>query len=236
MSPQANCFQRNHPCFGTTDPFLQYWIFFSANLSLPPVLDQGQNGSVNVQMLQVTPLMAAVPIGKPFWAPLNDLAQLPLTMCDYFGTSKGSLMKTLTHANKEANIVDHFGRCYGPTFKVQMLLATEASSGEQTHKFWRVQGSERASSSFSGHWFSSVSVYQNYPQDLLRLNSTWAPPQGFGFTRLNYGNSYWSTNTQYAVFGGQSWRELVQIKSGDVDGTPTPDPRRHREQLWGVRI
>lgn len=85
-------------------------------------------------MLQVTPLMVAIPPGKPFRAPLNDLAQLPLTMCDYFGTSKGSLMKTLTLANKEANTVDHFGRCYGPTFKVQIPLAKGVPSGEHIHK------------------------------------------------------------------------------------------------------
>lgn len=59
-------------------------------------------------------------------------------------------MKTLNLANKEANTVDHLGRFYGPTLKVQILLMKGASSGEQIHKSLGMQVSERASSSFSG--------------------------------------------------------------------------------------
>lgn len=84
---QVKCFQRNHPLLEQRIPFSDF-RFFSSNFCLPQVLGQGPNGYVYMQIMQeyanimqVTPLMAAVLVGKPFGAPLKGLAQFLFTVC-----------------------------------------------------------------------------------------------------------------------------------------------------------
>lgn len=84
---QVKCFQRNHPLLEQRIPFSDF-RFFSSNFCLPQVLGQGPNGYVYMQIMQeyadimqVTPLMAAVLVGKFFGAPLKGLVQFLFTVC-----------------------------------------------------------------------------------------------------------------------------------------------------------
>lgn len=118
---QVKCFQRNHALLEQRIPVSDF-RFFSSNFCLPPVLGQGPNGYVYMQIMQVIPLMAALLVGKPSGSPLKGLAQFFSLCADCFGPSKRSLMKTLNLANREANIADHLGTFYGATFKVHIFL------------------------------------------------------------------------------------------------------------------
>ena len=102
--------------FGATSPFLRPGYFRLYFALFSQLLARDKMAVFNMQMLQVTPPMAAVPAEKPFLAPLNQLAPFLLTMCRLLLHFQKSLWKHSVLDNKKVNTTDYFGRFYRPTF------------------------------------------------------------------------------------------------------------------------